>query len=205
MAVKPFYGDPATSAPVFSKYAVLLGGLTATNPTGVPAGATLDTMGFILNDPEAGTPVTDQWDPVGALDDGSPMDDGEEAITATNHSAAGLGVYAKTFRDQEERFTFTALESTLVTLGLIYDVSGLTEATGTISGKLKQRDPSTHYKIGLARVSDTQLERKVTDNYAQIDSISRQFTDGKRLCSVTVSVFPDASGELWDYYLGPKA
>lgn len=205
MATKPFYGDPATSAPVFSKYAVLLGGLTATNPTGVPAGATLASMGFILNDPAAGTPVTTEWDPVGALDDGSPMDDGEESISATSHSAAGLGVYAKTFRDQEERFTFTALESTLRTLGIIYDVSSLTDTAGTISGKLKQRDPSKKYKVGLARVNSTTLERKVTDNYAQIDSISRSFTDGKRLCSVTLSVYPDSSGELWDYYLGPKA
>lgn len=205
MATKPFYGDPATSAPVFSKYAVLLGGLTATNPTGLPSGTELETMGFVLNDPDAATPVTTEWDPVGALDDDSPMDDGEEAITATNHSAAGLGVYAKTYSDQEERFTFTALETTLVTLGIIYDTSGLSESSGTISGKLKQRDPSIHYKIGLARVNSTDLERKVTDNYAQIDSISRQFTDGKRLCSVTVSVYPDSSGELWDYYLGPKA
>lgn len=201
MATKPFYGDPATSAPVFSKYAVLLGGLTATNPTGVPTGTELATMGFVLND---GTTVTDEWDPVGALDDASPMDDGEESITSTPHSAAGHGIYARTYRDQEERFTFTALESTLTTLGLIYDNSGLTEASGTISGTLGMRDPSKRYKLGLVRVNDSQLERKVTNNYAQIDTISRQFTDGKRLCTVTVSVYPDADGDLWDYYLGPK-
>lgn len=205
MAEKPFYGDPTASAPVFQKYAVLLGSLTATTPTGVPAGATADTMGFILNDPEAGTPVTTEWDPVGALDDGSPMDDGEESITSTNHSAAGLGVYAKTFRDQEERFTFTALESTLTTLGLIYDVSGLTDTSGTLAGKLKQRDPSEKFKIALARVNDTQLERKVSENYCQIESITRGFTDGKRTCAVTVSVYPDSASEIWDYYLGDKA
>ena len=37
MATKPFYGDPTAEAPVFSKYAVLLGSLTATKPTGTPA------------------------------------------------------------------------------------------------------------------------------------------------------------------------
>lgn len=202
MPVKPFYGDPATSAPVFQKYAVLLAGLTATNPTGVPAGATLSTMGFILND---GSTVTTEWDPIGALDDSSPMDDGDESISMTTHSAAGLGVYAKSFKDQEERFTFTALESTLRTLGVLYDASSLTDTAGTISGKLKQRDPSKKYKIGLVRLNSTTLERKVSDNYCQIEALTRSFADGKRTVSVSVTVYPDANGELWDYYLGPKA
>ena len=88
MAVKPLYGDPANSAPVWSKYAVLLGSLTATTPT--------TNTAFTLNDPGAGTPVTTQWDPVGSLDDDSPMDNGEESIDSTDHSAAGFGVYATT-------------------------------------------------------------------------------------------------------------
>lgn len=202
MATEPFYGDPATDAPVFGKFAVLLGSLTATNPTGTPAGATLATMGFTLNDPPT---TTTQWDPVGALDDDSPMDDGEESIESTAHSAAGLGVYARTFKNQEERFTFTALETTLRTLGILYDASGLTESGSTISGTLAQRDPTERFKIGLVRHNDTTLERKVSKNYAQIDTISRSFGDGKALRTVTVSVYPNASGVLWDYYLGPKA
>ena len=205
MATKPFYGNPASDAPVFGKYAVLLGSLTATNPTGVPAGATLASMGFILNDPGAGTPVTTEWDPVGALDDDNPFDDGEESIDTTSHSAAGLGVYAKTFKNQEERFTFTALETTLRTLGILYDASGVTDTSGTLAGKLKQRDPSEKFKIGVARHNDTTLERRVSVNYCQIDSISRSFGDGKALRTVTVSVYPNAAGELYDYYLGPKA
>jgi hypothetical protein len=202
MATKPFYGDPATSAPVFGKYAVLLSGLASTSPTGVPAGATLATMGFILND---GATVTTEWDPVGALDDDSPMDDGEESIDTTPHSAAGLGVYARTFKNQEERLTFTALERTLRTLGITFDTSGLTDTSGTIEGKLKQRDPSKKYRVGLVRHNDTTLERKVTTNYAQIDSVSRSFGDGKGIVTVTMAVYPNAAGELFDYYLGPKA
>lgn len=206
MATEAFYGDPATDAPVFGKFAVLLSGLASTTPTGTPAGATADTMGFILNDPAAGTPVTTEWDPVGALDDDSPMDDGEESIEITNHSAAGHGVYAKTFKNQEERITFTALETTLRTLGIIYNATGLTEATGVISGKLKLRDPSKKYRVGLVRANDTTLERKVSENFAQIDTISRSFGDGKALRTVTMTVVPDtATDEVWDYYLGPKA
>jgi hypothetical protein len=202
MATKPFYGDPATSAPVFGKYAVLLSGLASTSPT---AGATAATMGFILNDPSAATPVTTEFDPVGALDDDSPMDDGEESIDTTPHSAAGLGVYARTFKNQEERLTFTALERTLRTLGITFDTSGLTDTSGTIEGKLKQRDPSKKYRVGLVRHNDTTLERKVTTNYAQIDSVSRSFGDGKGIVTVTMAVYPNAAGELFDYYLGPKA
>src|SRR5688500_11101980 len=119
MATKPFYGNPATDAPVFGKFAVLLSGLTSTTPTGTPAGGTAATMGFILNDPAAGTPVTTEWDPVGALADDSPMDDGSESIDISNHSAAGLGVYAKTFKNQQEQISFTALERTLRTLGVL--------------------------------------------------------------------------------------
>ena len=204
MATEPFYGDPATSAPVWSKYAVLLGSLTATTPTGTPTGATAASMGFILNDPAAGTPITTEWDPVGALDDDSPFDSGEESIEVTPHSAAGLGVYAKTFKNQEERFTFTALETTLTTLGLLYNASGITESAGVTSGKLKFRDPSETFRIGIVRHNATNLERRVSTNYAQIDTISRQGGE-KSLWTVTVSVYPNAAQELFDYYLGPKA
>lgn len=205
MATKPFYGNPATDAPVFGKFAVLLSGLTSTLPTGVPAGATLATMGFILNDPAAGTPVITEWDPIGALDDNAPTDDGSESIDVTNHSAAGLGIYAKTFKNQQEQITFTGLERTLRTLGVLHDASGLTDTAGTISGKLKMRDPLRKFRLGLVRHNDTTLERKVSENYGQIDSITRSLTDGKPTFAVTMTVYPDASGEVWDYYLGPKA
>ena len=205
MATKPFYGNPATDAPVFGKFAVLLSGLTSTTPTGTPSGGTLASMGFILNDPAADPIVSTQWDPIGALDDDAPMDDGEESIDITEHSAAGLGVYAKTAKNQQEQITFTALETTLRTLGIVYDASGLTEGSGVVSGKLKLRDPLRKFKLALVRHNDTTLERKVSENYAQIDTISRSFGDGKATRAVTMTIYPDAAGEVWDYYLGPKA
>ena len=206
MATKPFYGNPATDAPVFGKFAVLLSGLTSTLPTGTPAGATLATMGFILNDPSAGTPVTTEWDPVGSLSDDDPMNDGEESIDRTGHSAAGLGEYAATFKNQAETITFTALETTLRTLGLVYDASGLTETAGTIEGDLNWRDPMKKYRVALVRHNDTTLERKVTKNYAQVESIGRSFGDGKAMREVTMNIYrPSDGGAPWKYYLGPKA
>ena len=191
------YGDP-TNAPVWAKGAVLLGSLTATLPTHPAA--------FTLNATSGGTAgVTTEWDPVGMLDDDSPFDNGEESIDVTSHSAFGFGIYAKTYKNQEERFTFTALETTLVTLGLLYDASGVSETGGAISGKLKQRDPSEQFRIALQRENDTQLERKVSESYATIDSLTRSMTDGKSVYTVTVTVYPTAAKELYDYYLGPKA
>ena len=132
MATKPLYGDPTNEAPVFNQYAVLLGSLTATVPT-APAAFTLnDTVG----------PVVDEWDPVGALHEDNPFGNGEESIDVTSHTAAGHGVYAKTHKNQEETIEFTALETTLVTLGILYDVSGITDTAGTLSGKRAQRDPT---------------------------------------------------------------
>jgi hypothetical protein len=197
MATRPFYGDPANSAPVWQKAAVLLGSLTATKPTGTPSGGTVATRGFILNDPAAGTPITTEWDPVGALDDDSPFDDGAESIETTSHSAFGLGVYAKTFKNQEFQFTFTALQEDLITAGLIFDASGLTETGGMVSGDEGLRDPSETFLLGIVRENANKVQRRVTKNYAQIDNIAPAFSDGKALKTVTVTVYPDSSGLLW--------
>ena len=202
MTTKPFYGNPATDAPVFGKFAVLLSGLTSTTPTGTPAGATAEHMGFVLNDLPT---ITTEWDPLGALDDNAPTDDGSESIDTTNHSAAGLGIYAKTFKNQQEQITFTGLERTMRTLGLLHDASQLTDTAGVISGKLRLRDPQRKFRVGLVRHNDTTLERKVSENYGQIDSITRSLTDGKPTFAVTMTIYPDAAGDVWDYYLGPKA
>lgn len=186
------FGDP-TKAPVWSKAAVLLGSLTATTPIGNAA--------FTINTAPGGT----DWDAVGMLSDDAPFDDGEESIDVTSHSAFGFGTYAKTYKNQEERITFTALETTLVTLGLLYDASGVTDTTGTLQGKLKQRDPQEKFKLALHRENGTDCERKISSAYAYIDSISRATTDGASAYTVTAFVVPTSAHELYDYYLGPKA
>lgn len=200
MATKPFFGDPAASAPVFGKYAVLLGSLTATVPT-AHAGA----ADFVLNDPGAGTPVTTQWDPVGSLDDATPFDDGAESIDAADHTAAGFGVYATTYTNQKETRTFTAKETTLVTMGLIYDTTSLTDASGVLSGTLKRRDPSKHFLAAFYRENSNGLmERYVTKNYAYINSVTRNFSNNEKTVAVELVIVPTSSDELYSYYKGAK-
>lgn len=196
MATKPFFGDPSSKARVWSRYAVLLGGLAATTPAHPAA--------FTLNDPDAVPPVVDQWDPVGALPEDNPFTDGEESITPTEHTAAGFGVYATTYKGQKETIAFTAKETTLVTLGIIFDTADLVEAGGVISGKLRQRNPLKRYKVGFHRQGDVEIERRVSENYAYIESIQRQATNDESMVTVTMVIVPTADGDLYDYYLGPK-
>lgn len=197
MPTKPLFGDPAANAPAWSKYAVLLGSLAATRPTGSAA--------FTLNDPGAGSPVLTQWDPLGALDSDTPFDDGTESIDSTDHTAAGFGVYATTYKNQKETRAFTVKESTLVTLGLLYDASGVTDTSGTLSGTLKRRDPTERFLVAFHRQNDTLCERYISKNYAYIDSISRNFGNDESMRTVTVVIVPTAADELYTYYLGPKA
>lgn len=193
------YGDPTANAPVFNKYAVLFANdITATVPNAPAA--------FTLNETSGGTAdVVDEWDIVGALQEDNPFSNGEEAIDETKHTAAGFGVYAKTFKNQEETIEFTALETTLLTLGLIYDASGVVDTAGALEGKLKQRDPSETYKVAFQRENADLMERRVCTNYAQINSITRAQNSDRAEYTVSVTVYPNSSRELYDYYLGPKS
>lgn len=194
MTAKPLLGDPANNL-VWSEYAVLLGGLTADTPDGGDP--------FVLNDPTATpTPVTGQWDPMGDLDDGTPFDDGSETIQSQEHTSANHGVYATTYRNQKELRTFTVKETTLRTLGLVYDATGVTETGGTLEGTLKQRDPEERFLIAFYRRNSVEEEWYVSKNYAQIESISRSFGNNESMRSVTVAIYPTASRELYAYYKG---
>jgi hypothetical protein len=185
--------------------------------TGIPGSTTIlsvtnsTTLEMSANASATGTPTatiaarTDGWDVVGALHEDNPFTNGEEALDETKHTAAGFGVYAKTYKNQEETIEFTALETTLVTLGLFYDGSDLAAAGGAISGKLAQRDPTKKYKVAFQRESDDLVERRVCENYAQVNPITRAQNADRAEYTVPVTVYPNAAKELYDYYLGPKS
>lgn len=202
MATEPLFGDPVSNALVWSDYAVLLAGLTATVPSGTPTGTTIGNAGFTLND-DGATPVTGEWDPVGALAADAPISTETETVQVTNHTAAGShGVYAKTKNQREFTFSFAAKEITLTTLGIRYDASGLTETTGNIEGTLKARDLNKKYLVGLVRKSGSTLERRVSNNYASIDTITPDDSNDESNFTVTMTLFLGEGQELWDYYLG---
>lgn len=194
MPTAPLFGDPAANAPVWSKYAVLLGSLTATVPAGNAA--------FTLND---GSTTTTEWDPIGAMPSDTPFDNGTESWNATDHDAAGFGIYATTYTNAKETRSFTAKETTLVTLGLLYDASGVTDTSGNLAGTLKRRDPTEKFKIAFHRENSTKSERYICKNYAYIDSIERSFSGDESLYTVTAVIVPTSADELYTYYYGAKA
>lgn len=194
MAAEPLYGNPPVNAPVWSKYAVLFGALAATIPTG-PAAFTLnDTVG----------PVVNQWDPMGALDADAPFDAGAESLTSTDHSAAGpWGVYATSFKDQKEVITFTMKETRLTTLSVLYNTAGLTLTSGNLAGSLALRDPTKKFLAAFHRQNAAGLiERRISKNYAYIDSITRNAGNDETTYTVGVAIVPDTSFNLYTYYLG---
>jgi hypothetical protein len=192
------FGDPTSNAPVFNRYAVLLGIEAATVPNAPAA--------FVLNETSGGVAdEVDEWDVVGALHEDNPFSNGEESIDETKHTAAGFGVYAKTHKNQEETIEFTALETTLLTLGILYDASGVTDTAGVFEGKLKQRDPSKKYKVAFQRENADVIERRVSTKYAQISNITRAANSDRAEYTVSLTIYPNASHELYDYYLGPDA
>lgn len=198
MATAPFFGDPAANAHVWGKFAVLLGPVTATKPT-----THLGASDFTLNDPTV--PTTGQWDPVGALDADTPFDDGTESSDSTDHTAAGFGVYATTVTNQKLTRSFTMKETTLVTLGIIYDTTGLTDTSGALSGKLAVRDNSKQFLAAFYReTAGGEMERYVTDNYATINSVTRNFGNNEATVSVELLIVPASDGSYWDYYKGAK-
>ena len=253
------FGDPTSYAPVFNRYAVLLGGLATSIPnapaafilnepaesfsvgttdtdatvtgvsfsandvgktitgTGIPALATIISVvpgvscEISANATATGTVTaslgaqTGDWDVVGALHEDNPFSNGEESIDETKHTAAGFGVYAKTFKNQEETIEFTALETTLVTLGILYDASGVTDTAGVLEGTLAQRDPTETFRIAFQRENATAIERRVSSNHAQINSITRAQNSDRAEYTVSVTIYPNADGDLYEYYLGPDA
>jgi hypothetical protein len=188
------YGDPTSNAPVFNRYAVLLGGLATTIPDAPAA--------FTLNATSGGTGTTN-WDVVGALHEDTPFSNGEESIDETRHTAAGFGVYAKTFKNQEETIEFTALETTLITLGIAYDVTDVTDTAGTLEGALRQRDATETFRIAFQRENATTMERRVSSNYAQINSITKAANNDRSEYTVSVTIYPNSTRDLYEYYLGP--
>jgi hypothetical protein len=172
---------------------VLFGALAAT----VPA----TNAAFTLNDPTV--PTTGQWDPIGALDEDNPFDSGAETLTSTDHGAAGLGIYNTSFKDQKEVVTFTAKETRLVTLGILYDASGLTLTGSNLAGTLALRDPTKTFLAAFHRQNAAGLmERRISKNYAYIDSITRNAGNDETTYTIAVCIVPNVSKQLYAYYLG---
>jgi hypothetical protein len=182
-------GDTA-NVNVWSGADVLLGSLTATVPT---AGAA-----FTMNaTPGTGT----NWDFVGILDGGAGFSE-SQSNDSTDFPGWGVGTVATTRKNLAITRTFTVMEDNLVTLGIRYDVSGITVAGAGYSGTLKGRDLAEKFKIAFETRAGTAIKRLISKNYAMIESIG-DATEGEDNVSsfpVTVKIYPSSAGEFWTTY-----
>lgn len=169
---------------------VLLGDLTAANPAG---GAAFDTT------------ATGGWDFVGILDGGNGFVE-SQSNDSSDFTGWGVGVVATTRSNLAITRQFTAIEDNLTTLGLRYDVDGVTAATtgDGYSGNLKARDLQRKFKIAFEVRTGTEIKRVISSNYAQIDSIG-DATEGEtalQQVQVTVKIYPDSAGGYWSTFKG---
>lgn len=184
-------GDVSNVA-VWADADVFIGDLTATIPA---AGAA-----FTLNDPP--TTVT-QWDFAGLLD-GSAGFAESQSNDSTDFFGWGVGVVATARKNLAVTRKFTAIEDNLVTLGLRYDVSGVTASGGGYSGDLKGRNLERKFKIAFQVETNGVIKRVISKNYAQVDAIgdATESEDGLATTDVTVKIYPDSAGVFWTTYKG---
>jgi len=168
---------------------VLIGDLTATAPTlGTAFSATggLSFLGLVTTDGTTESQSNDSTDISAFV---------EQGVIATVRSNL---VYT---------LQVTAMEDSIVNMGLRYDASDLTAAAGGgvgYSGITKARDLTRKFKIGLQLTSGDLLKQRYTRGHAEIDSIgdAQESQSGVLQTQVTFKIYANDSGELWDNFLG---
>lgn len=183
----PGAGNP-DNAEVWAEADVLIGTVASVIPVG---GAAFALTG------------ADKWSFVGLLDGGQGFSEAQ-TNDATDHNAWGFGVVATTRRNLAITKTFTVLEENLVTLALFYDTSGLTFTGDNYAGDLAGRDLTEKFRIAFATRSGGVEKRRVSKNFAQIDSIgdATEGEDALESRQVTVKIYPDDAGIYWYAFKG---
>jgi len=175
-------------------------------------------IGAVTSDsPDPGEPFaltgTDPWAFAGILDGDAGFAE-DQANDNNKFFGWGVGTIAVANRNLSITRTFTALEDNEETLGLRYDVSGITFTSGAYSGDLGGRDLQRQFRLAMQMQKAGKLKRFITKNYAQINSLGTVTEGENNLFSlpVTVEIFPTLvvdgdTGEVtpvyWETYLGP--
>lgn len=150
---------------------------------------------------------TNPWAFVGILDGDAGFGEDQNA-DSTDFAGWGVGVIATGRRNLAITRTFTALEDNEQTLGLRYDVTGVTFASGGYSGDLGGRDLQKKFRLAWQLQLGSTLKTRITKNFAQVDSLGTVTEGENNIFSlpVTVKIYPEiVSGKpvYWTDYKGP--
>lgn len=189
-------GDTA-NVTYFSTADVYIGDYdTATTPvdgTGDPDGSDFDA----------------KWDKVGLLsgDDGFTTSADFDSNDFFGWGGTLIGSSRQNFKLTR---SFSAFEQNQTVMSLRYDTSGMTfNGDGTYAGQLANPNLAKKIKVGF-EINDgnDNIERFTTTSYAQVDSfgdVQESESNGPATIPVTVTIFPDDSGNLWDVFKGAKS
>jgi hypothetical protein len=176
-------GDP-NNTEVWANADVYIAATSATNPTG-------------------GAAFGIEWDFVGLLsgDDGFTE---SNSADSTDHSAWGYGVIKTTRRNAKTTVAFTMLEDNETVFDLFYPGHAVTFTGADYDGIVNVPNLQAKFKIGLQVETDGVIRRKISRNYAQVDTRgdAKEGENDLQSRQVTCIVYPDSSQGLWDVYKG---
>lgn len=186
-------GDVKNAA-VWANADVFIGGMDAKTPKD-------------SDDKPDGSDFDDDWDAVGLLkgDDGfteSMENDSSDAF------AWGGMLIATTRKEFKLTRKFTAFEDNETVMDLVYPGSDLDwdDDGHGYAGRLKTPDLQHKFKIAFETRTGDDIKRVVTSNYAQVDERGdlEENEDDPQSREITVAIYPDSDGYLFDTYKGKK-
>lgn len=146
------------------------------------------------------------WDLVGLLNGEEGFEE-ERETDSTDHYAWGSILVATSRKNFKITRKFVALEDNETVMGLVYDASGITWTGANYSGTLKKPDLQRKFRIGFQVQTGNVIKRLISKNYAQVDEVGSSKEGENDLASreITVCIYPDSNGVLWETYKGAPA
>jgi hypothetical protein len=186
-------GDPQNAA-VWANADVFIGATTATLPVDSTSG---DLTGAAFGS---------DWDAVGLLNGDDGFTESYDMDSDDFYAWGGI-LIATTRRNFKLMRKFTAYEDNPTMTSLLWPGSDITfDGSGGYAGKIRTPDLQHKFKIGFDTYTGGQLQRVVSTNYAQVEERGdkKQGESDLESIEVTVTIYPDADGNLFDTFKGAK-
>jgi hypothetical protein len=156
-----------------------------------------------------GSDFDENWDKVGLLsgDDGFTESANFDSDSFFAWGGTNIGSSSRNFKLTRQ---FSAFERNETVMSLRYNTDDVTfNGDGTYAGSLGNPDLDRHFKIAF-EINDGNgnIERFVSTSYAKVEEfgdVQQSESNGPATIPVTVTIFPDDDGKLWDAFKGAKS